>query len=524
METEYSSKSKDINYVDPATGAPGSNEATGISGSRYYNPDTGQVQSNDPTDPNYRTSVGMIDTGSAVKTVNNQKNYLDTTYPQTGPAPLPTPADGSATGSSTPTTAAGSPSPAGKAYFTNSAGQEAEYTQDQLNDPATQQFLKNNGYILTKADGFNVNPDFTIGSKQTAYDTAANDVETLSKNLASYNVDNDPAYQRQAADIKANFDKLIAATKQTNDERSKALNTMGLREGTTRYANKIQFGLTGEELKQADARLSDLNTQETAALTAARTAYQNNEFAEFNAKINALKDIRSQKEKELTSYNKIITDAAKQVKDDQEQSTKTSENLIKLAESGVELTDAQLASYDKNFGAKGMAKSIFEGAKQKQKNADDLKFAQDLGKLPPGATVTRDGNTYTSTQVGKLTRVTEKAKDGTFTTVFYNADGSIASSSVGTAGSADTGTNPTGKKPTTESSPTTFVEKTAIPEMNKAIINQVGPEGFISKEDWATLMKQWEAAGGLRNTFITKFKSYTNPGPGYDYLGLPKKQ
>lgn len=446
--------------------------------------------------------VTMIDTGSAVKTVNNQKTFLDTTYPTPAPANNN---GGSTTGAPT------APAPTGdapKAFFTNAAGQEAEYTQDQLNDPNTAKFLKDNGYALTKTNGLNVSPDFTVAGKQAAADSAETDVENLTKNFMAYNVDQDPAFQSAAANITASYGKLIDAMKQTNAARQNSLTTLGLRSGTTQYSNGIQSGIMGEELKQADGRISDLVTQENTALSNAKLAYQKNEFTNFNEQVNALKDIRDQKAKALADYNTAIVNATKQVQTQLDQQTKNSDNLVKLAQNGVDLTADQLAAYDKNLGGTGMAQAIYDGAKQKQKNVDDLKFAQDLGKLPPGATVTRDGNTYTSTQEGKLTRITEKAKDGTFTTVFYNADGTIHSTSTGTAGNGQS------KAPVQSSKMSSaqiqnivgsVLQKNAAPNMKDKT------KTFVTPDTWNQMIDFVAGKNQNVSSFVKKYASYMNP-------------
>jgi hypothetical protein len=81
----------------------------------------------------------------------------------------------------------------------------------------------------------------------------------------------------------------------------------------------------------------------------------------------------------------------------------------------------------------------------------------------------------------------------------------------------------TSKVSSSTSKATKFVLTTAIPEMSQAVQSQVGGEGFISKEDWATLLQQWNAAGGSTSSFVSNFKGYANPALGYDYQGIAKK-
>lgn len=311
-------------FSDPQSGYVGSTKINfDASGNPIgsYSPTNGGEISQVGAPGSYKVSpVSMVDTSSAISQVNNQKGFLDTTYPV---SPLQ---NGDPNAKITPTTLPTNKSDtnetvkmSGKAYFTNSNGQQAEYTQDQLNDPNTQAYLKSNGYVLTKSDGFNVNSDFTTGTNtlQSNYNSASSQVEKLSNDFLTYNVDNDPTYQAQANSIKANFANLRSEMEKTNAQRQAALQTLGYRTGASQYADGIQMGLQGEELKQGNQRIADLTREEASAISAARLAYQTGKFTEFNNKINALKDIRDQKYKELEDYNKKIADFTKNLLDQQ---------------------------------------------------------------------------------------------------------------------------------------------------------------------------------------------------------------
>lgn len=279
---------------------PSPNSGIDVSGTLETNPHYGLL--NQP-----KTEVGMIDTGSAVSQVNKQNNYLNTTYPNLPPAepstpPAPTP---------TPSTASG------KAYFTNEVGQEAEYTQDQLNDPNTQQYLKDNGFILVKSDGVNVNGDFSTGGIQKGVNDLNSQIEGLTKDFLSLNIDQDPEFIGQANVIKADFAKLKREMERTNQQRQKAYETLGYRTGATQYANAVQMGIEGEELRQGSERLANIAREEAGTLSAARLAFKNGKFQEFNMQVNALKDLRDQKQNELSNYNKSISDFTKRIQEEQ---------------------------------------------------------------------------------------------------------------------------------------------------------------------------------------------------------------
>lgn len=254
------------------------------------------------------TEVSSISTKDAVSQVNKQKGYLDTTYPGTPPLP------------STDQQETPPPVNAGKAYFTNQAGQEAEYTQEQLNDPNTRQFLTENGYVMVKSDGVNVGSDFTTSKTQTGVNEANALVENLTKDFLSYNVDADPDFQAQAKVIRAEFDRLKRQMEKTNYSRAQGLSTLGMRSGTTQYAGAIQSGIEGEELNQANQRLADIAQEEAATISAARSAFKNNKYSEFDRKVTALKDIRDQKQKELEGYTTAIANYTKKLQEEEQAS------------------------------------------------------------------------------------------------------------------------------------------------------------------------------------------------------------
>lgn len=421
-----------------------------------------------PSSPSV-TPVSMLDTNSAVSLVNNQKNYLDTAYPSKnnnignpgdqvlGQEAAVRAAQGADQSGKTKQDTVPPPTPSSKAYFVNAAGQEAEFTQDQLNDPATQRFLKDNNYALTKSDGLTVNSDFTVSSKEKAYNQATSDVENLTKDFLSYNVDNDPAYQAKATQITAQYDRLITAMKKTNEQRAQSFNTIGLRGGTTQYSNEVQLGITGDELRQANLRIGDLVTQENDALSAARTAFQNNNFTQFNNKVNALKDIRDQKDKELTKYNKILTDATDKIQKDyifnQTVAKNTRDEVTRLAESGTpldQISSTARAAYEKTAGLPAGSFDAFYQAiydAKQAKNKEDVITAADkivtfLQKIPVGQKITLNGSEYTGLGEDKNNQLfseTDKNGNVTYVTVDKLTGKIVSTHSAGQIGKGTSG-------------------------------------------------------------------------------------
>lgn len=259
-----------------------------------------------------KSEVGMLDTGSAASRVTEQNNFLNTTYPASAPATT------TETGTPiAPTNTAETSAPAGRASFVNQAGQEFEATQEQLNDPNTQKFLRDNGYVLAKSEGVSVGADFTTSGAQRGVNDANAQLEDIAKEMLSWRVEDDMGFQNQSLAIKADFDKLRREMEKTNFARQRQFETLGFRSGMTQYGNAIQMGIEGEELRQGAERISDIARQESAAISAARLAYTNQKWSEFNNKVNVLKDLRDQKQKELENYNKAIVDFTKNLQEQQ---------------------------------------------------------------------------------------------------------------------------------------------------------------------------------------------------------------
>lgn len=229
--------------------------------------------------------VGMIDSGAGLKQVNsdlNKFNQMTTKNPST-PEQQSTEQP--------------------KALFTNQAGQEIEFTQDQLNDQNNKDFLSKNGYVMAKANGitgdYGVNPQADVNSVN-------NQLQNLYNQFQTYNVESDPAFQSTAEVIKSQYAQLRQQMEQTNKAREAAYQTLGYRTGATQYAGGVQMGIEGEELRQANARIADINAQEAKAINDAKQAYQTNNYQKFNTSVNALQDIRDSKQKELDNYNNAL--------------------------------------------------------------------------------------------------------------------------------------------------------------------------------------------------------------------------
>ena len=256
-----------------------------------------------------RKPVGSISTDQAVSTLDQSQQKLDTISPTTSPTYQPPPA--APTGDTPP-----------KAFFTNEAGQEAEFTQDQLNDPANKKLLEQGGYVQTKTEG----PTVQLENDISQLDTRMNDLIT---EFDKYSVDNDPVFQGQANSIRDQFSQLKDNMMRINRQRGAALQTMGYRTGTARYAGAIQAGIEGEELRQGNQRLADISRQEAQAIAEARQAFEEGSYKKYQMKLAGLEKIRENKSTTLKSINDKVSEYNKAFQELIKENNKQVDDVLK---------------------------------------------------------------------------------------------------------------------------------------------------------------------------------------------------
>lgn len=244
-----------------------------------------------------RSQVEMVDTESAISRVNRQNQYLDKTYPTT--PQLPEPAE---------------PPKPGQLYQTptGTAPEGYEWKKENTGE-----------WVLSKLTPEMVptdeaEPTTPATGLEAEYQQVAGQVEDLTNDFLSYNVDQDPEFQRQAQGIKSEFDKMRREMGRINEQRQRAYETLGYRTGATQYAGAIQMGIVSEEITQGNERMAEITRQENETLAAARSAFKTGKYNEFNVKVEMLKDIREQKANELANYNEAIVNFNKRLKTEQD--------------------------------------------------------------------------------------------------------------------------------------------------------------------------------------------------------------
>lgn len=234
--------------------------------------------------------VATINTDSAVQKINNQNQFLTTTYPQT--APLDPKTTDVKTGNTSP-----------KAYFANDLGQEAEFTQEQLNDPSNQSFLNDNKYVQTRTEG----PNYTSGtskSLQGGISDIDTQIQSALDSFKNYNVNNDPDYQQYAQSLQKNLEQAQKLTREAGANNANAFTAM--LGGRARTGSQAKAG--GMFIEEANQKINDLNQKEADALLQARLSFKDRSYENFNKTVNTLRGIRSDKAQALQDYNKVITD------------------------------------------------------------------------------------------------------------------------------------------------------------------------------------------------------------------------
>ncbi len=294
-----------------------------------------------------KTPVGSINTTDAASTLNQTKTKFDSYSTQTrdpnaganATTGIPTGQDNQTIGSNN--TGSFSLEEAMQIFGNDFTG---------LNQQPNGRYIPDESALARIGiTGVNTNQGQNLQSDVNNLD---NQLLGLANNLQNYNVDTDPLYQAEATNIRNQYQRMRDEMKVINDQREKALKTLGYRTGTTQYAGSVQMGILGEELSQADQRLSDINNRESAALTAARKAYKDEKYTEFSKQVDALDKIRDNKADALKNYNQALVDANKKMTDNAKYNLDVLNYQLKLKESG-QTTDTNEYNLAKQEGFDG---------------------------------------------------------------------------------------------------------------------------------------------------------------------------
>ena len=258
-----------------------------------------------------RTPVGSLSTESAIDTLTRNVEKLNKFSPSTNPeAPIPTAQ--TTTASKSTETVAKPP----KAYFTNLSGQEAEYDEKQLKDPATRKFLEDGGYAMTRTEGPSM-----VGGEVATLDSG---IDSLIEKFSNYNVDTDPTFTADKNNIIQGYAALKQEARRAGEEMGRNLRTISLRQGISRYNPEGAVRAHEAVLGRITDKLADYVSEEASAISKARAAHQAGKFSEFNNQINILDKVRTNKAATLTELNKTITEAKKKIQESVTKATRDS--------------------------------------------------------------------------------------------------------------------------------------------------------------------------------------------------------
>lgn len=204
-----------------------------------------------------------------------------------------------------------------------------EYT---LSNPTSDQInsFKTQGWDVAEGSGdgsgvIDTTQDPAIIAAQAATDQAKQDVANATAQLTSFNPQNDPVLQAQLASIQATWNMREQQMTNFNNSQVASTQTLGYRNGM-QYTGGLggSFGgiITSEE-QEGVSRIGDLEAQKQQALSAATTAYSNQEWDRYSK----LVDIAEQSyHDQVDQLNKLQTAAYQATKDAQDAQTKAQED------------------------------------------------------------------------------------------------------------------------------------------------------------------------------------------------------
>jgi len=299
------------------------------------------ILSGTPTET--KAPIGSISTTSAAQTLQQKVDKLNTYSPSTTPGYVP------------PKTEPTETKVDSKAYFANDAGQEAEYTQDQLNDPSIKDYIQKGGYVMTKTEG-----PTALASEISVIDKQIADLANI---FNTYSPEQDQTFVSQAQGIRSQYDELRNEIKEAEELYKRSIGT-SMQRYTPVAAASLGFTIATEATKA----LGSVLRKEQSAVAEARSAYQSGRFTQFNNMLNTLEKIRDKKaatlEKINTNFEKAIEEQRKETKRMNMES-----DIVSLMGEGI--TDVMEIS--KQLGFKYSSKDIKDSLKNLAPETKDWK-------------------------------------------------------------------------------------------------------------------------------------------------------
>ena len=274
--------------------------------------------------------VTLLSTDEAKTNAKKSEAYLNQSSPTTNPNYVP------------PEVKLTEPSKI--TYVNPNTEQETEFTPEELKNQKYIDYIKSQG--LKRISG--AVPDFELTAGDSTEEKEVKNLNTriegLANQVTTYNVDTDPEFKAQADTIRSQYTQLKEEMKKINYQRQQSLQTLGYRLGGQQYAGAVWKGIEGEEIRQSDARLTELVNKEAEAISAARKAVKEGKWKELEVQREALKDVRDSKSKELETYNKKLADIVKKARKEEDELKKRN----KLVTQSQSVAEARSAGYETN--------------------------------------------------------------------------------------------------------------------------------------------------------------------------------
>lgn len=203
-----------------------------------------------------------------------------------------------------------------------------------------------------------------LSPERIAADKNASDLQDINNVFQQQSDYNDATSNAVYSSIANSFGQLMQQQVDANNRSYGALNTLGLRSGSARYAGGINTGILTSEQSAGIASLADIAAKEASAMSAAKQAQAGQNWTIFAAKRAEIDKLNTARQDELTKLQTSIQAAKETQLKSQVQSMKDNavatlytqgitdpaEMLTKLNETpGTNYTSADVATAMKNI-------------------------------------------------------------------------------------------------------------------------------------------------------------------------------
>lgn len=392
----------------------------------------------------------------------------------------------------------------------NEPGKDSENIQNYINS----------GYQMSEASG-NVpswlTPEGVSSTPET--DKSKRDLEgaraalaAATRSLSNFDVSNDPQLKATLGGVTGAWDSRIADYEQAENSRIAALKTTGLRLGS-QYTGGMFDGIVSAEERTKVREISSLQAQKTAALTAAQSAYENQQWGRYKDLVNLAQNV----------YDKQLSATSALQKAQVEQDTKLKEKQEKAILS-VNIAD---------LFSKGTTKPA-DILTTLRKNGDTTTTLDDISKTLTDLSPKKSaGDTFdfSQGQVSQMLAAGLSPEEIQATHDYYNGAGELPGLTPEQQAAVHDALNGTAAKkaasqvPTyAQSNPKTPGSKSYVSgdftytssdlgAIQNWIAETTGPDGYSDPNAYQKAFQSWVDDGGLAKDFTKNFppKAFINP-------------